>query len=161
MVALRTAKAQPLCHWYPSLMRISFALHTPPQGTGVVLKNHTRRKAHHVAHKEAYEARALSAVIHPECSSKAAGRPSGVVAARRAKCRDVEAVTGVGGKSVRNLFADGPLQRRMTEARSSHNSIQSLPTARSISDFAKYPRCKSSCGVCACRPATDETTLLL
>ena len=44
--------------------------------------------------------RALGAVIPHK---------SGVAAARRAKCRDVEAVTGVGGKSVRVLFVGGPI----------------------------------------------------
>ena len=60
------------------------------------------------AHK-ADEARALGAVVPLTSSSQAVCQPSGVAAARRAYCRDAEAVTGVGGKSVRVLFADGPL----------------------------------------------------
>ena len=77
--------------------------------TAVVSPNHTTWKAHHVAHKEAEEARA------PRCRHSfqkfvESGPASKVNAARRATCRDVEVVTGVGGKSVRVLFTCEPLR---------------------------------------------------
>ena len=70
--------------------------------TGVVSPNHAKWKAHYVAHKEAQSA--------PSFTTESRRKQSGVAAARRTKCPDVEAVSGVEGTFVRALLVDGPVR---------------------------------------------------